>query len=72
MVGRTLGNLGKKVFIDLAVLLAKNFLPRLATKAISSVLDKFERKISGRRDEEQEKDSLYSLRLKIFVILLKS
>ena len=34
--------------LDLTVLLAKDVLPKVATKATSSVLDKFERKISGK------------------------
>ena len=42
------GNLSKKVLLDLAVPLAKVVLPKLATKATSSVLDKFERKITGK------------------------
>ena len=41
-LGKTLGNLGKK---DFAVPLIKDVLLKLATKATSSVLDKFERKI---------------------------
>ena len=45
---KTLGNLSKKVLLDLAVPLAKVVLPKLATKATSSVLDKFERKITGK------------------------
>ena len=43
-----MGNLGKKALLDLAVLLTKDVLPKLATKATSSVLDKVERKMSGR------------------------
>ena len=49
--GKTLDNaidnLDKKALIGLAVSLTKDVLPKLATKATSSVLDKFERKISG-------------------------
>ena len=42
---RTLGNMmGKKTLIDLAVPLAKDILPKLATKVASSAIDKFERK----------------------------
>ena len=44
---KTLGNLGKKVLLNLAVPLAEDALPTLATKGTSSVLDKFERKING-------------------------
>ena len=40
-------DLGKKALIDLSVPLAKDVLPKLATKATSSELDKFERKLSG-------------------------
>ena len=43
-LSKTLGNLGKSVLLDLAVPLAKDVLPKLATKANSSVLDKFGRK----------------------------
>ena len=43
-VGKTLGNLGKKVLLDLAALLAKDLLPKLAYKAASSVLDKFDKR----------------------------
>ena len=38
------GKLGKKVLLDLAVPLAKDVWPKLATKAIFSVLDKIENK----------------------------
>ena len=43
-LSKTLDNLGKSVLLDLAVPLAKDVLPKLATKANSSVLDKFGRK----------------------------
>ena len=46
--GKALGNLGKEVLLDLTVSLAKDFLAQLATKATSSVLYKFETKISGK------------------------
>ena len=45
-LGNTMGDLGKKALLELAVPLAEDVLPRLATKAISFVLAKFERKIS--------------------------
>ena len=41
-----MGNLSKKVLLELVVPLTKDVLPELATKATLSVLDKFERKIS--------------------------
>ena len=37
-------NLDKKALINLSVLLAKDVLPKLATKATNSLLDKFEKK----------------------------
>ena len=43
-----MSNLGKIGLIDLAVLLAKDVLPKLATKGTSSILDKLEKKVSGR------------------------
>ena len=48
MLGNVIGHLGRKALIDLAALLTKDVLPKLATKATLSVLDKFDRKISGR------------------------
>ena len=39
--------LGKKPLIYLAFPLAEDVFPKLATKAISSILDKVKRKISG-------------------------
>ena len=39
--------MGKKELLDLAFPLAKDVLPKLATKPNSSVLNKFKRKISG-------------------------
>ena len=46
-IDKTLDNFGKKHYqIDLAVPLAKDILLKLATKEASSLLDKFEGKIS--------------------------
>ena len=42
--GKTFGNLGKKVWLNLAVYLVKGVLPKLATNATLSVIDKLERK----------------------------
>ena len=42
-----MGELGKKVFLNLAVPLTKYILSQLQTKAIAFVIDKFERKILG-------------------------
>ena len=50
-----MSHLGKKALLDLAVPLTKDVLPKLATKATSSVLDKFERKISGKAAVRAEK-----------------
>ena len=44
LLGKTLGKLGKKVLLDLVVPLAKDALWKLATRATSSVLHKFEKK----------------------------
>ena len=41
--------------LDLTVLLSKDVLPKLATKTTSSVLDKLERKISGKGAVRAEK-----------------
>ena len=41
-------NLGKKALLDISVPLAKDVLLKLGTEATSSVLDKCERKISGK------------------------
>ena len=43
-LGKTLGNLSKKVLLDLVAPLAIEVLPKLATKAISSARDNLERK----------------------------
>ena len=45
-LGNIMGNLSKKVLLELVVPLTKDVLAELATKATLSVLDKFERKIS--------------------------
>ena len=42
-------NLGKKILSVLAALLAKDVWSKLASKATSSVLDKYERKIGWKR-----------------------
>ena len=41
-----IGKLGKETLTNIVVPLAKSVLPKLATKATSSAIDKFERKIS--------------------------
>ena len=47
MLSNMIGSLGKKALIDPAVPLANDVSSKLATKASSSVLDKFEREVSG-------------------------
>ena len=47
MLSNVIGSLGKKALIDPAVPLANDVSSKLATKASSSVLDKFEREVSG-------------------------
>ena len=42
-------NLGKKALINLTIPLAENVASKLATKATSAILDKFKRKITGKR-----------------------
>ena len=54
-LGKMMSNIGKKALIDLAVPLAKDVLPNLATETTSSVLDKFERKISVKGEVRAEK-----------------
>ena len=50
-LGNTIDKIGKDALINLAVPLDKDVLPKLATKATLSILDKFERKIIGRGAE---------------------
>ena len=45
-LSNAMGKIGKEARMNLAVPLAKDVLPKLATKATLSILDKFERKIS--------------------------
>ena len=59
-----MGNLTKKAVLDLAVPLAKGVLPKLATKATSSVLVEFERKISKQGAVREGKNSPYSFQMK--------
>ena len=47
-LGNVMGKLGKKLLWHLDVPLVKEVLPKSAAKATSSVLDKLERKISGK------------------------
>ena len=46
-LGNMISNLVKKALADFAVPLTKDVFPKLATRATLSILDKFERKISG-------------------------
>ena len=47
-MGNMMYILRKKELIDLSVPLATDFLPKLVTKAASSAIDKFQRKVSRR------------------------
>ena len=47
-IGNMMGELGQNTLLYLAVPLAKHVLPKLATKAISSALDKFEKELVER------------------------
>ena len=50
-VGNVMSNLCKKALTEPAVPWTKDILPKLATKATLSVIDKFKRKISRRKYE---------------------
>ena len=54
-IGNMIDKLGKKTLMNFAILLDKDVLPKLATKANSYVLDKFERKISEKGAARAEK-----------------
>ena len=47
--GSWLANLGNKTLINVAILLARDNLPRLVSNLTSSAINKFDRKISGKR-----------------------
>ena len=68
MLVNVMGNLGKKALINLVLCLAKVISSKLTTEATSSILDKFERKISGKGATY----SLYSFQMKMWIVLLKS
>ena len=54
-IGKMIDKLGKKTLMNFPILLDKDVLPKLATKANSYVLDKFERKISEKGAARAEK-----------------
>ena len=54
-IGNMIDKLGKKTLMNFSILLDKDVLPKLATKANSYVLDKFERKISEKGAARAEK-----------------
>ena len=54
-IGNMIDKLGKKTLMNFAILLDKDVLPKLATKANSYVSDKFERKISEKGAARAEK-----------------
>ena len=54
-LGKTLGILGEKILLDLAVPFTKDVLLKLVTETTSSVLDKSERKIRGKGAVREKK-----------------
>ena len=67
-----IGKLCKEALIKFAASLAKDISPQLATKATSPVINNLKQKCVEVKREDQEKDSLYSFRIKIWMILLES
>ena len=63
-LGKALGKLSKRILLDLAVPLAKDFFTKLSTKAISSVLDKLEKKINNRRRSSKTRKRIHFIYLK--------
>ena len=53
-----MGELDKKVFLNLAFPLTKYILSQLQTKAIAFVIDKFEKKILG-GEESKKREKIY-------------
>ena len=53
--GSWLGNLGKKALTDLAIPLTRDNLPGLASNLVSNIINKSERKISGKRAVKEGK-----------------
>ena len=66
-----LGNLHKKVITDLAIPLVRDNLLGLVSNLASNVVNKFERKIGGKKLWEEEKDLICSFWMKIWMVLLK-
>ena len=69
---KTLLNLDKKVLLALAVPLDKDILPKLASKTTLSLIDKFERKIGGKRAVRAGKRFTLIISYEIWMILIKS
>ena len=70
--GSWLANLGKKVLTNTATPLARDNLIGLLNNLTSNVIIKFERKKMKKVLSEQEKDLLYLILMRIWIILLKS
>ena len=69
-LGNATLNLDKKARTDLDVSFSKDALPKLATKATSSILDELEKKISGQGAVRAVNhfDLLYSFPVKIWLL----
>ena len=64
-----LSNLGKKALTDLAISLGGDNLPGLVSNSASNVINKFERKISGKW--ALTKSFVYLFWMTVWMILLK-
>ena len=64
--GSWLGNLENEAQTNIAIPLARENLPGLASNLTSNAMNKFERKIRGKGPVEPEKDLLYLFQMKIW------
>ena len=71
-LGYSLGNLGQKALTYLAIPLARGNLPGLVSNLVSNAMNKFERKISGKRAVRAEERFFHLFPMKILLISLKS
>ena len=71
--GSWLGNLGKNALTNVAISLTRDNLPGLVSNLTSNAINKFERKISGKRAVTVGKRfAFFLLWMKIWMILLRS